>query len=113
MCVFVHGHMHECLRSSEEAADPLELEFQEIVSSPMWVLGTKLSALQEQEVLLISSTSFIIFEFLSNLVNIIIATIRFFFRQAGSGHKAHAALKLTITLLSQVMGSWVYAVMPA
>lgn len=32
-----------------EASGSLELEFQEIVSSLMWVLGTVLSPLQEQQ----------------------------------------------------------------
>lgn len=39
-------------RGQRRVSDPLELELWVIVSQPMWVLGSKLKSLEEQQVLL-------------------------------------------------------------
>ena len=42
----------QCLQRTKMYISPLELEFQVIVSCPLWVLGTELHLLKEQKVFL-------------------------------------------------------------
>lgn len=51
MCEHVHTSMGAC-GSQKMAADPMEVTLQAVVSCPIWVPGTKLPSLQEQQMLI-------------------------------------------------------------
>ena len=49
--------MYKCHRSQKRVLDALEKELHVVVSCPLWVLGTNLGPLEEQQVLLTAEPS--------------------------------------------------------